>query len=212
MNLKKVFFINLNLYYIYYFLFPEKWAQKILIYFQCYFVNCLFKKYKKCTFGGFLENRVNLIGFLEDEKNYMTHLGIDLNNIKPGIEITMPCDGEVVHIMKDEKKINGWGGRVIIKMEKEWQGAKYILLGHMSHKGLPNVGDKLLYGDKIGYLGDIYENGGWFPHLHIQCIKSKFYDMFIDNLENLDGYWFKEENLLDFVSDPTELIFKSFDK
>lgn len=187
---------------------PEKYSNIILIYIQCYFLDSLYKKFKKCTFGGFLENRVNLIGFLEDEKNNMIHLGIDINNLKAGCDILSPCDGKVIHVMKDETKINGWGGRVIIEMEKEWNGSKYLLLGHLSLVNLPKIGDSILKGEKIGVLGNTNENGGWFPHLHIQCIKEKFYKMFEKNLEKLDGYWFDEENFLDFVSDPTELIFE----
>ncbi len=37
---------------------------------------------------------------------------------------------------------------------------------------------------------------------------SSYLDQFtIDNLEDLDGYWFdKRKNLLDLVSDPTKLV------
>ena len=50
----------------------------------------------------------------------MTHLGIDINNIKAGINIKVPCDLEVIHVLKDSSLINGWGGRLIMKMKNNW--------------------------------------------------------------------------------------------
>lgn len=199
---RKSWFYNLR------FLFPYC-RPKFLIKAQKLFLNSVRNKYNAMTYGGFLENRASFIGFLENEKKCMIHLGIDINNIKPGTEIKVPCDVEVFHVMKDNTKINGWGGRVIMKMSQPWNGAQYLLYGHLSLNNLPEEGQFLKNGDVIGYLGDTHENGGWFPHLHVQCVTEYFYNLFQDEIDKLDGYWF--EHLLDWsrlVSDPTELVFE----
>lgn len=46
----------------------------------------------------------------------MVHLGIDINNLEPGTEIKVPCDVTVVDVMCSTAQVNGWGGRIIMKM------------------------------------------------------------------------------------------------
>jgi len=196
-------------------LLPEKYAINIIIYLQTKFLDYTSYKYSNKkehikTYGGFLENRANLIGFLEKscKNNNMTHLGIDINNIDPGTVITVPCDVEVVHVFKDNTPINGWGGRIIMKMKNNWINSPYLLYGHLSHDNLPNIGDTFKSGQIIAKLGDTNINGGWFPHLHVQCITQKFYNEYIDNLNLLDGYLFENVNYNEYVSDPTHLVFQ----
>ncbi len=182
---------------------PEKYSIKIIIYLQCKFLNYVSRKYNnKKTFGGFLENRASLIGFLEEScDKHMIHLGIDINNIDPGTDIRVPCDVEVVHVFRDNSKINGWGGRLIMKMKEPYENCKYLLYGHLAHEThelLPRVGDVLQTGEVIAQLGDPQENGGWFPHLHVQCITEKFYNEYKENLEELDGYLFEDTDLFEF--------------
>ncbi len=190
-------------------LLPESWFNWLIIKLQVKFLNLIGKKYSSNTFGGFLENRASLIGFLEPActQQIMIHLGIDINNIMPGIPIKVPCNVRVVHTFIDKSPINGWGGRIIMEMEQEYKGSKYLLYGHLNHD-LPVVGDTFTTGQIIGYLGNVYENGGWFPHLHVQCITQKMFDEYHDNLNNLDGYIFKHVNYQEYVSDPTFLVFK----
>ena len=169
---------------------------------QCKFLDSLGKNNIK-TFGGFLENRASFIGFLEKEKNTMIHLGIDINNILPKTPILAPCDVTVIHVFKDTTKINGWGGRLIMKMENS---TEYLLYGHLSHD-LPDIGNEFKKGERIAVLGDITENGGWWPHLHVQCITQKFLDEYKDRLEELDGYFFENKNFNEYVVDPTDIVF-----
>lgn len=195
-------------------LFPERCVTKLIISLQTKFLDYISYKYSDRknivkTYGGFLENRSNLIGFLEEScKDNMTHLGIDINNIEPGTLIKVPCDVEIVHVLKDKTRINGWGGRIIMKMKDNWGNSPYLLYGHLSHDNLPSLGQTFKKNQIVAKLGDTHENGGWFPHLHVQCITQKFYDEYIDNLDLLDGYLFEPVDYMEFVSDPTNLIFQ----
>jgi hypothetical protein len=187
---------------------PEHVQVSIIIYLQCQFLNYVEWKHKQKTFGGFLENRAELIGFLETscQDKCMIHLGIDINNIKPGIDIKTPCDVSIVHVFKDTSLLNGWGGRVIMKMNQKYKNSSYLIFGHLSHN-LPNIGDTFKRGEIIGQLGDTHENGGWFPHLHVQCISQKFFDEYRNKLNEIDGYMFKDNiKFSEYVDDPTELI------
>ena len=202
-------------------LLPEKYAIKIVIYLQCKFLDYVGYKYTTTkpnknyknvkTFGGFLEDRAKLIGFLEEScDKHMIHLGIDINNMDPGTLIKVPCDVEIIHVFIDSTKINGWGGRLIMKMKDSFDSCPYLIYGHLSITDLPTVGQVFKKGDIIGKLGDIYENGGWFPHLHVQCITQKFYDEYYDeysdNLQEIDGYFFEKVNFEEYVCDPTRLV------
>jgi hypothetical protein len=46
------------------------------------------------------------------------------------------------------------------------------LYGHLSWDSVQqiDVGERIAVGSKIGALGIPAENGGWPPHLHVQCI------------------------------------------
>lgn len=193
-------------------LIPTRFAEWILIKLQCLFVDYVGYRHQSKTFGGFLENRAALIGFLEDETANMVHLGIDINNICPGSAISVPCNVRVVHVMKDATALNGWGGRIIMKMVTDYQNCPYLLYGHLSFDGLPKAGDIFQKNDVIAKLGTPNENGGWFPHLHVQCLTQRFFDEFKDKLDDLDGYALGQSHHLashDYVSDPTDLMFKT---
>ena len=50
----------------------------------------------------------------------------------------------------------------------------YTLYGHLSLSSIENlkVGDVVLQGTVIGFLGDSSVNGDYAPHLHFQIIKD----------------------------------------
>jgi len=50
----------------------------------------------------------------------------------------------------------------------------YTLYGHLSIVSIENikVGDKVLQGEIIGFLGDSSVNGDYAPHLHFQIIRD----------------------------------------
>lgn len=146
-----------------------------------------------CTYGGYLEDRDQL-WFGKNVPQY--HLGVDFNNLPKNTSVHSLTDGIVFHIMKDKDKVNGWGGRVIIKNED-----KYILYGHLSHDSLPKIETKVKTGDKIGNIGNSNENGGWFCHLHLQYMTENFVKDYFNDLNVLDGYAYEtNEGVLDPMS------------
>jgi len=160
------------------------------------------------TFGGYLEDRSNLWNGFESSSR-MIHLGIDINNLLPGMIVVTPCDMTVVHVMVDQSKFNGWGSRLIFKLKEPYLGADYLLFGHLANVDLPVVGSEIKKEQKFGQIGDGNDNGGWFIHLHVQLIKQIMFDKYQSNLELLDGYLLDGEidKGIDYSSDPTLLVF-----
>lgn len=165
------------------------------------------KKYDtKYTIGGYLEDRSRLwAGFEESEK--MLHLGVDINNLEVGESVSIPCDAVVIHVFKDESKMNGWGGRLIFKMSRPYRGADYLLYGHLDHD-LPLVGTAFKKGDIVGRIGNSDENGGWFIHLHVQLVTQLMIDRFKNDLRYIDGYLLDKDDIKpeEVGADPTLLI------
>lgn len=155
------------------------------------------------TFGGYLEDRSQLwSGFEQSTK--MIHLGVDINNLTPGMKVVAPCDMTVVHVYIDTFKFNGWGSRIIFKMDTD-----YLLFGHLSNSYLPDVGSTVKTNQLIGYVGDINNNGGWFVHLHVQIITETMFNKYKSNLNELDGYLLDGETDRgsEYSRDPTNLLF-----
>ncbi len=156
----------------------------------------------KYTYGGFLEQRRQSI-----------HLGLDINvpiHAKQGITISSPCSCTVIDVFKDTEVTHGWGGRLIFKLETSFNNCDYMIFGHLSQKSLPNVGTYFKEGDIVGQLGQINDadSGTYFPHIHVQLLTSRFYNMWKDDLENLDGYSHDlTEDVSTLVGDPTWLCF-----
>jgi hypothetical protein len=166
------------------------------------------KKYHtKHTIGGYSEDRSKLwLGFEKSAK--MLHLGVDINNLQVGEPVSLPRDAIVIHVLKDTSELNGWGGRLIFKMKTPFQGADYLLYGHLSHD-LPEVGMVFKAGDIIGHIGNSDQNGGWFVHLHVQLIKQAMIDQYLEDLRYIDGYLLDSDGkteVSDISSDPTFLI------
>lgn len=182
---------------------------KMNLFFQNIITKDIYKKFLHTkTYGGFLENRAPVLGVLENESNYMIHLGIDINNIAPNTNILAAQKCKVVHVFNDKTPINGWGGRIIFELDTEYKGCKYLLYGHLDGNTLPKVGDTFTKGQVVAKLGNEKVNGGWYNHLHVQLITEYFYNLYEDKTV-IDGYWFVNEDLSPYVSDPTNLVFNS---
>jgi hypothetical protein len=95
---------------------------------------------------------------------------------------------------------------LIMKMKNDYENCSYLLYGHLSHD-LPKVGQIFLKGENIAKLGTCKENGGWFPHVHVQCITEHFFQKYINDLEKLDGYFFDDNDFSDYICDPSGLVF-----
>ena len=130
----------------------------------------------KVAFGGYLEKR-NIYdrsdyfkNLAENEKRNI-HLGIDLW-CKVNTEVLAVLDGEI-HSFKNNTNYGDYGPTIIIKHQIE-EEVFYTLYGHLSLSSIENlkVGDVVLQGNVIGFLGDSSVNGDYAPHLHFQIIKD----------------------------------------
>lgn len=161
------------------------------------------------SWGGHFEDRKHLWrGYYEDAEK-VTHLGIDYN-VPSGTVVSAPADCIVVHSWADTCTDNGWGGRLILRLEKPWLNAPYLILGHLAHRNLPKEGMVFKTGDIIAETGKPNENGGWFPHLHVQCANEDFYQQHIQDLTLLDGYYLVGGKPFDLAPSPKYLVGKDF--
>lgn len=157
------------------------------------------------TWGGHFEDRKHLWRGYYDNSEKVTHLGIDYN-VPSGTPISAPRACQVVHSWPDKSTTNGWGGRLILKLDIPWENADYLILGHLAHANLPKEGTYFQLGEIITVTGEPHENGGWFPHLHVQCVSQDFYQQYIDNLELLDGYYLEEGKPYELAPSPKYLM------
>ena len=121
-------------------------------------------------YGGFLEKRslYQSSGHFGSEKRRNIHLGTDLW-VPPFTPIYAAKDG-VVHSVGYNSAILDYGWCVIIAYEKD----EFVLYGHMAGELLKEYHPEMevKQGEVIGYTGDYGENGGWYPHLHLQVMNS----------------------------------------
>jgi hypothetical protein len=138
--------------------------------------------------GGHLEERRTLWRGLYPDASGLVHLGVDYA-APAGTRVAAAVDAEVVHSWADASDANGWGGRLVVRLARPWRGAAYLVYGHLARRGLPQAGERVAAGDVLGRLGTVRENGGWSPHLHVQCAGEREIAALAGRLEELDGYW-----------------------
>lgn len=126
------------------------------------------------TYGGYMEDRGRVWRGHYMEPGHTVHLGVDYNVLNR-TPVHCPANAEVVHVTRDPDQYGGWGGRVIL-MRK----GRFLVLAHLAHYLLPQLGP-VKEGDILGQVGEIEENGGWYPHLHVQCCS-------VFNPQTTDGY------------------------
>jgi murein DD-endopeptidase MepM/ murein hydrolase activator NlpD len=137
------------------------------------------------TFGSYGENR----GFIW-RKTYLDaikdpiHAGIDIN-VPAGTLVEADADCEVVWVGTDYPDDHGWGNRVIVKLRDHDIWMIY------AHLGAPivRVGRPLPAGSALGYVGRPHENGGWYPHLHVQAMTREAWEIFLADPASIDGYY-----------------------
>lgn len=163
----------------------------------------------RLTFGGFLEDRTALWAGFEPHMKRMVHLGVDLNGMDPGEPVCLIEDAKVVHVMRDVRTFNGWGGRVIFRLERTCP-FPYLLFGHLDAETLrTQPADHFRAGEVFANVANSSKNGGWFPHLHVQQMSEAFVASFAD-LDDLDGYADCDsmETLREWVCDPLDPLVK----
>lgn len=99
------------------------------------------------------------------------HLGMDLW-LPAGTEVYAALAGRV-HSMADNANFGDYGPTVILEHELDGQGL-FSLYGHLAARTLGHlsVGQRVIAGEQIAWLGTPEENLGWPPHLHLQLIRE----------------------------------------
>ena len=138
-------------------------------------------------FGGYMEDRTSLWrgSYLPPEKS--KHLGIDYI-VSPGTPVAAPLKCEVIFTCQDDDQNGGWGGFIdfkIIYQDDRVMPNATLLYAHLEHDSLPEIGTVFNAGDTVARIGSMNENGGWFPHLHVQ---GHFGDFQPEKFRELDGY------------------------
>lgn len=144
------------------------------------------------SYGGWLEDRRALWrGSYLDAQKLFIHLGVDFN-VPAGTRVAADTDAEVIRIDSDVPEEGGWGTRIILKPV---QGSEVLIYAHLDPNVACSVGDYLKIGDVFANVGRAPQNGGWFPHLHVQCVDAGHFEkLLIQDLKDLDGYG-NENNL-----------------
>lgn len=133
----------------------------------------------------------NVYDLKENDSMGLYHLGTDINNLPVGTAVASLTDGVVIDTIIDPGLVRGWGGRVIVQSTAKADDQRiYLLYAHLAHQGLAKPGTPVKAGNIIGYIGAPTENGGWFPHLHLQIMSQKFMKPYITKtgLKPIDAY------------------------
>jgi murein DD-endopeptidase MepM/ murein hydrolase activator NlpD len=148
------------------------------------------------SFGGYLEDRSHLWrGHYQEASGRFVHLGVDYN-VPAGTEVFAPCPMVVHETRADSDQDGGWGGRVISRVPGT---DLLVIFAHLEHGPLPTEGTELVTGARVGVVGRVEVNGGWFPHLHVQCVRGEL-------PKDLDGYACASTGLGEQFPDPEDSI------
>lgn len=99
------------------------------------------------------------------------HLGLDLG-VPAGTPVHAPLEG-MVHSFADNDVAGDYGPTIILEHRPDSLVAPfYTLYGHLHRPSLDNLARRqpIARGQRIGWIGDSHENGGWPPHLHFQIM------------------------------------------
>jgi murein DD-endopeptidase MepM/ murein hydrolase activator NlpD len=151
------------------------------------------------SYGGYFEDRSHL--WRGSYLKKFTHLGIDFN-VPSHTEVRNFTKGTVEKVIRDPDQDGGWGGCVIVKIDK-FDDLRLVFahLNYHRQNDLPKEGDVIYYGQKIGTVAPSSENGGWYPHLHVQAVRGPLPD-------NLDGYGDYTSEELDRYPNPLVCLYE----
>jgi murein DD-endopeptidase MepM/ murein hydrolase activator NlpD len=130
---------------------------------------------RKFLAGGYGENRAIYLqsAVFGEAEPRTVHLGVDLWGAA-GEPVFAPLAGRI-HSFRDNAAFGDYGPTLILEHTLEG-GAEprrvYSLYGHLSRASLTGwrTGAPIEPGERIGWLGEVEENGNWPPHLHFQLI------------------------------------------
>ncbi len=138
------------------------------------------------SYGGWLEDRSELWrgSYLDENKTHL-HLGVDFN-VPAGTSVSADHEAEVLYVDTDFPADGGWGNRVIMRLMGK---SEILIYAHLDNTVLCKTGDVLSPQDIFAKVGIPPQNGGWFPHLHVQCVEPSYFEKIVaEGLEKLDGY------------------------
>ena len=117
--------------------------------------------------GGYLEYRRGMYTSELFGGERIVHMGIDIWG-PAGEPVFAFADGRIWGFRDNNKPLD-YGGTIITAHEIGDQTV-YALYGHLSRASLQGLeqGMPVTRGQRLGWLGDRSENGGWVPHLHFQ--------------------------------------------
>lgn len=98
------------------------------------------------------------------------HLGIDIS-VPAGTPLFAPLDGTIWAAGYAADQFD-YGGYVILEHTIPTGNKFYSLYGHLDPNSLSHLtaGDTLEAGESLGKIGTYDQNGGWWPHLHLQLM------------------------------------------
>ena len=152
------------------------------------------------AYGGYLEDRSFLLAQSYLTPGSMIHLGIDYM-VAAGTRVFLPRTAKVVAFEIDPDQEGGWGGRAILATPE----VIYVIC-HLNHKAIIRryVGQELEKGSLVGFTGKTRENGGWWPHIHIQCLRPEMLPELL--AYKIDGYGEKRADNAERFPDPEQVL------
>jgi murein DD-endopeptidase MepM/ murein hydrolase activator NlpD len=118
------------------------------------------------SIGRYDEDRVGMYVQALFDGGRTLHVGVDLGG-PVGEPVYAFDDGVVTHVGYNPAP--GDYGHVVVTEHVVDGAPLWVLLGHLSASVLRwRPGDTFGRGDALGHLGDVHENGGWEPHVHVQ--------------------------------------------
>lgn len=165
-------------------------------------VDKLHQRYKvNYSWGGFLEDRSNLWkDHYQKESGAFVHLGVDYN-VPVKTEVALIKPGRVVDVFIDKDQYGGWGGRITWDL----QDGTFLTYGHLMHDIKVSKGQFCKSGEIVGKVGFPNENGGWYPHLHVQLMNKIFIDE-CGGISKIDGYLPKNDPKIRFLLNPEYFV------
>lgn len=147
------------------------------------------------TYGGYMEDRSHLWRGHYMKRGHCVHYGVDLNVFPLGYELRCPRRFRVYEMFHNADQNGGWGGRLTVETDRG-----IVVFAHIDFSMFMKPGRAYEAGHVIGSIAPSYSNGGWYPHLHLQGLRS------LDQLAGLDGYGKRYRGMERDYPNPLEIL------